>query len=108
LICTPHYAVIGVRTASGRLLWQKKDAGLLEHFTEQLQDSRERDKVWDRYRIIRRYVESERCRHHQICVHFGETPKWQQCGMCDVCEKALSPVPAPRRQKMRLKASSPI
>jgi len=25
------------------------------------------------------------CRHRQICLHFGETPKWTSCGMCDVC-----------------------
>ncbi|MEO8129871.1 MAG: helicase-related protein, partial [Bryobacteraceae bacterium] len=92
------------------LLWQKKDAGLLAHFTEQLQDSRERDNAWDRYRIIRRYVESEQCRHHQICMHFGETPKWEQCGICDVCHSAprwftartkisVAPVPAPRPVK---------
>src|SRR5882757_7160116 len=40
------------------LLWQKKDAGLLAHFTQQLQDSRERENAWERYHTIRRYVES--------------------------------------------------
>src|SRR5207302_4541823 len=25
------------------------------------------------------------CRHRQICVHFGEVPKWTSCGACDVC-----------------------
>src|SRR5712671_1508082 len=92
------------------LLWQKKDAGLLAHFTQQLQDSRERENAWERYHTIRRYVESGECRHRQICVHFGETPKWERCEMCDVCDsipewfsgKALAkisvkPVPAPVR-----------
>ncbi len=67
------------------LLWQRKDAGLLVHFVQQLQDPRERENAWQRYHIIRRYVESGDCRHHQICVHFGETPKWSRCDKCDVC-----------------------
>ncbi len=94
------------------LLWQKKDAGLLAHFTEQLQDPREKENAWQRYRIIRRYVESEECRHHQICMHFGETPKWSRCEMCDACDSvpawfsgkaqvrpkiSITPVPAPVR-----------
>ena len=25
------------------------------------------------------------CRHLQICAHFGETPKWKTCDVCDAC-----------------------
>ena len=67
------------------LLWQKKDAGLLGFFANQIIDSAERERAWERYRIIREFVESKRCRHRQVCVHFGETPKWQSCDACDVC-----------------------
>jgi ATP-dependent DNA helicase RecQ len=67
------------------LLWQKKDAGLLGFFAKQITDSAERERAWERYRIIREFVESRRCRHRQICTHFGETPKWATCGACDVC-----------------------
>jgi ATP-dependent DNA helicase RecQ len=67
------------------LLWQKKDAGLLAFFANQITDAEERNRAWERYRIIREFVESKRCRHRQICGHFGETPKWQTCGACDVC-----------------------
>ncbi|MGA8442687.1 MAG: RecQ family ATP-dependent DNA helicase [Candidatus Sulfotelmatobacter sp.] len=67
------------------LLWQKKDAGLLGFFANQITDSAERNRAWERYRIIREFVESRRCRHRQICTHFGETPKWEGCGSCDVC-----------------------
>jgi ATP-dependent DNA helicase RecQ len=35
--------------------------------------------------VVRRFVESEGCRHLQICSHFGETAKWKSCGACDVC-----------------------
>jgi ATP-dependent DNA helicase RecQ len=67
------------------LLWQKKDAGLLGFFANQITDAAERERAWERYRIIREFVESKRCRHRQICAHFGETPKWETCDACDVC-----------------------
>jgi ATP-dependent DNA helicase RecQ len=67
------------------MLWQKKDAGLLGYFANQILDSAERDRAWQRYHVIRAFVESHDCRHRQICTHFGETPKWAACGACDVC-----------------------
>jgi ATP-dependent DNA helicase RecQ len=67
------------------LLWQKKDAGLLAFFANQITDSAERERCWDRYNIIRNFVDSRTCRHRQICTHFGETPKWNSCDACDVC-----------------------
>lgn len=67
------------------LLWQKRDAGLLGHFANQILDSAERERAWQRYHVIRAFAEAPRCRHRQICVHFGETPKWESCGNCDVC-----------------------
>jgi ATP-dependent DNA helicase RecQ len=67
------------------LLWQKKDAGLLAYFIDQIVDPAEQDRSWERYRVIRRFVDSSTCRHRQICVHFGETPKWDRCQMCDIC-----------------------
>jgi ATP-dependent DNA helicase RecQ len=70
------------------LLWQKKDAGLLGFFANQITDSAERERAWERYRIIREFVESRRCRHRQICAHFGEAPKWGTCKACDVCGSA--------------------
>ena len=71
------------------LLWQKRDVGLLTYFIEQLNDAEEKARAWQRYHIIRRFVESESCRNRQICVHFGETPKWLSCNACDVCSGAL-------------------
>jgi ATP-dependent DNA helicase RecQ len=67
------------------LLWQKRDAGLLAYFIEQVTDPAEKERAWQRYHTIRRFVESNTCRHRQICLHFGETPKWTECGACDVC-----------------------
>jgi ATP-dependent DNA helicase RecQ len=70
------------------LLWQKKDAGLLAHFIEAVSDRAEKERAWQRYHVIRRFAESAECRHRQICLHFGETPKWERCEMCDVCAAA--------------------
>src|SRR6202043_1407921 len=70
------------------LLWRKQDAGLLGYFANQILDDAERNRAWDRYRTIRAFAESGKCRHRQICTHFGETPKWTSCGGCDVCGAA--------------------
>jgi len=94
-------------TADCVLLWQKRDIGLLVHFIEQLQDPGERERSWQRYHTMRRFVEGEQCRHRQICVHFGETPKWERCDACDRCaveldwltEAAASPAPAATRRR---------
>jgi ATP-dependent DNA helicase RecQ len=67
------------------LLWRKQDAGLLGFFANQILDSGERDRAWQRYHVIRAFAESGQCRHRQICTHFGETPKWTTCNACDIC-----------------------
>jgi ATP-dependent DNA helicase RecQ len=70
------------------LLWRKQDAGLLGYFANQILDDAERERAWQRYHTIRAFAESGKCRHRQICTHFGETPKWASCGGCDVCGAA--------------------
>ena len=67
------------------LLWQKKDTALLAYFIDGMKDRVEQERCWQRYREIKRFAESPRCRHRQICLHFGELPKWDACGMCDIC-----------------------
>jgi ATP-dependent DNA helicase RecQ len=67
------------------LLWQKRDAALLAYFADQIVDPAEKERAWQRYHTIRRFAESKSCRHREICVHFGETPKWTTCGACDAC-----------------------
>jgi ATP-dependent DNA helicase RecQ len=67
------------------LLWQKRDAALLAYFADQIVDPAEKERAWQRYHTIRRFAESNSCRHRQICLHFGESPKWTTCGACDAC-----------------------
>jgi ATP-dependent DNA helicase RecQ len=88
------------------LLWQKRDVGLLTYFVEQLTDPAEKARAWQRYHIIRNFVESNSCRHRQICVHFGETPKWSACNACDVCSGApawMSTTPITKRKSAESK-----
>jgi len=67
------------------LLWQKRDAALLAYFADQITDPAEKERAWQRYHAIRRFADSKGCRHRQICLHFGESPKWETCGACDAC-----------------------
>jgi ATP-dependent DNA helicase RecQ len=88
------------------LLWQKRDVGLLTYFVEQLKDPAEKARAWQRYHIIRKFVESNSCRHRQICLHFGETPKWLACKACDVCSGApdwFSATPVVKRKRAKSK-----
>src|ERR1700687_4933665 len=67
------------------LLWQKKDRGLHAYFIGQIADAVERERSWQRYHEVERFVQSMECRQHHVCKHFGEQPKWDRCGTCDMC-----------------------
>jgi ATP-dependent DNA helicase RecQ len=73
------------RPADCVLLWQKRDHVLLDYFVGKISDDAERERSSERKRVISRFADSKRCRHRQICMHFGETPKWENCGNCDSC-----------------------
>jgi ATP-dependent DNA helicase RecQ len=92
------------------LLWQKKDAGLLAYFIGQVSDPAEKERAWQRYHVVRHFVESETCRHLQICSHFGENTKWKSCAACDVCgaspEWLSEPVRAKRPKRMAAAAAT--
>ena len=95
------------------LLWQKRDTALLVHFIKQIGDTDERQRAWKRYDEIKTFVGPGKCRHHQICVHFGENPKWKSCEACDTCtgepawlRKAADASPAPSRRRAEPPARS--
>jgi ATP-dependent DNA helicase RecQ len=91
------------------LLWQKKDVGLLAYFIQQLVDAAEKERSWQRYHVVRRFAESETCRHLQICSHFGETAKWKSCGACDVCGATPAWLAEPVRvQKAKRRAAAAV
>jgi ATP-dependent DNA helicase RecQ len=90
------------------LLWQKRDAGLLGFFANQITDAAERDRAWQRYHKIREFVDSHRCRHLQICTHFGETPKWTSCSACDVCGSIPAWLAAPAEAQSSPHTVTPV
>jgi ATP-dependent DNA helicase RecQ len=85
------------------VLWQAKDAGLLAYFIEKLVDRDEKERAWQRYHAIRNFAENARCRHLQICNHFGQTPKWQRCDMCDVCGNIPDWLKAPPAEELAVR-----
>jgi len=90
------------------LLWRRRDAGLLAHFINGLENPAARSGAWERYRAIREFAEGDGCRHRRVCLHFGEEPRWETCGSCDACgavpewlaarETTVVPEPAPERE----------
>ncbi|MCZ2146263.1 MAG: RecQ family zinc-binding domain-containing protein [Bryobacterales bacterium] len=60
-------------------------AALPRFFVEKLDDKAEQDRSRRRHREIRAFAENEVCPHRQFGSHFGETPKWDQCGHCGIC-----------------------
>jgi ATP-dependent DNA helicase RecQ len=67
------------------IFWEKKDNGLRAFFINQIGDSQEKDRAWDRYRQIQHFVGGKKCRQKEICNHFGEVTKWDRCEVCDIC-----------------------
>lgn len=67
------------------LLWQKRDAALIEHFHSQIESNEERERAELRLRQALEFADSDGCRQLEICHHFGERPKWTFCGKCDSC-----------------------
>lgn len=67
------------------LLWQQKDVGLLEYFASIVEDPEEQRRTRARSSKLLNFARAALCRHRQICLHFGETLKWNSCQACDVC-----------------------
>ena len=85
------------------LFWQKRDTGLHAFFIGKIEDPGEKERAWQRYHEVERFVQSKECRQRHVCRHFGEIPKWESCGNCDAC--AATPdwleieLRAPRRKR---------
>jgi ATP-dependent DNA helicase RecQ len=94
------------------MLWQKKDVGLHAYFIGQINDPAEKKRAWQRYDEIRGFVESDACRHHRVCGHFGENKQWESCGACDACGYEPSwltaPVEESPRKRKRSKARTSV
>ena len=71
------------------LLWRKRDLALIAHFIGEIEDAQEQRRAWQRYREVKQFAAGNQCRARMLCEHFGETPKWEGCGKCDVCAGAI-------------------
>lgn len=85
------------------LFWQPRDSALHAHFIQQIADKAEQARAWQRWRDIQGFVQSLECRQKLVCLHFGETPKWERCGECDRCVglPGWTEIEAPPRRRKR-------
>ncbi len=92
------------------MLWQARDSGLHAHFIGQIEDHDEKERAWERFNEIKKFVMQSVCRHLQVCLHFGERPKWKTCNSCDVCSGAAqwmaAEIPALRKPNKSLEDDS--
>lgn len=97
------------------LFWQYKDARLHAYFISRVSDPEERKRAQQRYDEMDRFVQSLDCRPRRICLHFGETPKWHECGLCDNCTsvpewldvESRKKAKGARQRRLRTSSSSP-
>lgn len=67
------------------LFWQKKDVGLHSYFIGKISDLKEKERAWQRYNEVEKFIASRDCRQTHICQHFGEKLRWSGCSQCDRC-----------------------
>jgi ATP-dependent DNA helicase RecQ len=67
------------------LFWQYKDVNIHEYFIGKMSDPAEQQRAKERTAEVQRFVDSCDCRQTLICRHFGESPRWDGCGICDAC-----------------------
>ena len=67
------------------LFWQYRDVNIHEYFIGKMSDAAERVRAKERTEEVRRFVDSCDCRQTLISRHFGESPRWDGCGICDAC-----------------------
>jgi ATP-dependent DNA helicase RecQ len=94
------------------LFWGGVDFIRHKYFMGQISDAMEKQRAQDGFDGIKKLVDSGECRQRVICLHFGETPRWEYCETCDVCAKTpewLNVVdPAPRTKRRASRTTRPI
>ena len=85
------------------LFWQYRDVKIHAFFAGQMSDPAEQKRARQRSDEMRQFVDSCECRQTLICRHFGESPRWDGCGICDACAAAPDwleiELQAPRRKR---------
>jgi len=70
------------------LFWQYRDVNIHEYFIGKMSDPAERLRATQSCSDVRSFVDSCDCRQTLISRHFGESPRWDGCGICDACADA--------------------
>jgi len=89
------------------LFWGGADFFRQRYLIDQIPGEMEKQRAQEGHASISKLIDSGMCRQRVICLHFGETPKWEQCGTCDVCAgapqwlKVEDPAPRTRRRASR-------
>src|ERR1700687_3840242 len=68
------------------LFWEGVDFIRQKYFIGQISNAIEKQRAQEGFDSVRKLVDSVECRQRVVCIHFGETPKWEHCGTCDVCD----------------------
>jgi ATP-dependent DNA helicase RecQ len=69
------------------LFWQGADFFRQRYFIDEIPGQAEKRRAREGFEGVKKLINSGECRQRTVCCHFGETPKWQQCGTCDVCAR---------------------
>ena len=94
------------------LLWGGVDFIRQKYFISQNSGAMEKQRAQEGFDGVKKLIDSGECRQRIVCLHFGETPKWERCGTCDVCAEppewlnVEDPAPRPRRRVPRMAQTS--
>jgi len=86
------------------LFWQYRDVKLHAFFARQLTDPVEQQRAKARSAEMQQFADSCDCRQTIICRHFGESPRWEGCGICDTCAATPEWLELEERQSVRSRA----
>ena len=85
------------------LFWGGVDFIRQKYFIGQISEAMGKQRAQEGFDGIRKLVDSGRCRQRVICLHFGETPRWEHCETCDICAQPPEWLnvedPAPRTRR---------
>ncbi len=67
------------------LMWSRGDARKHEFFIDKSDNQEQADLERVKMNEVIQFCDQKICRWNQIITYFGETPKFEECGNCDVC-----------------------